>query len=158
MSRRRRDADAAHTSGPRGLVRVTLPLLRLVQRVRVLIADDEPLLRLLLRAQLELRGSHVVAEVASRAEVVDATSALCPDVAVLDYNLADGAVVDVLAGVRGTCPAAFVVVLSADAAELRRREVMAAGAHAYYEKTPDMVRRFPAWLAEQWRVHSGEAA
>lgn len=114
--------------------------------MRVLIADDEPLVRLLLRAQLELRGAEVVAEVEQVDRLVRVADAAEPDALILDFNLADGPVQPVIPELARRHPAAYLVVLSADAADVRREQVVAAGAHAYYEKTAELVRAFPAWL------------
>ena len=121
--------------------------------MRILIADDEPLLQLLLRAQFELRGAQIVAEVETAAAVADALAETHPDVAILDYNLADGPITTALPRARVVSPATFLVVLSADAADQRGAEVVAAGAHTYYEKTPDLVRAFPEWLENAHAEH-----
>ena len=117
--------------------------------IRVLLVDDEPQLRLLLRTQLELHGSfQVVAEAESVASVMDVTRDVRPELVVLDLNLIDGDAGSLVQEIRATSPSTVVVVLSAQSGDDRAAGVLRDGAHAYYEKRPGTIRQFPIWLAQ----------
>jgi response regulator NasT len=95
--------------------------------MRVLIADDQPLVRLDLRDQLERRGYDVCAEARDGAEAVALARASRPDVAVLDVRMPrlDG----IAAGRRLRDEAIPVVLLTGygrDAAAARAAEAGAA--------------------------------
>ena len=55
--------------------------------LRILIADDEPIIRLDLKKMLEDLGYDVVAELGDGAKAVEAARALKPDVAILDIKM-----------------------------------------------------------------------
>jgi len=55
--------------------------------LRILIADDEPIIRLDLKKMLEDLGYEVVAELGDGAKAVEAARALKPDVAILDIKM-----------------------------------------------------------------------
>ena len=55
--------------------------------IRILIADDEPIIRLDLKKMLEDLGYEVVAELGDGAKAVEAARALKPDVAILDIKM-----------------------------------------------------------------------
>jgi DNA-binding NarL/FixJ family response regulator len=57
--------------------------------VRVLIADDEPIMRDVARMACEEQGAEVVGEAATGREAVERTLALLPDILVLDLDLRD---------------------------------------------------------------------
>ncbi len=116
--------------------------------IRVLLVDDEPHLRLLLRAQLELNGGFsVVAEAELVSEVLETAASHLPDLVVLDLQLRDGDSGSLVAQLRALSPSATIVVLSAQASEVRAAQVLSDGAHAYYEKGTGTIRAFPTWLA-----------
>jgi CheY-like chemotaxis protein/anti-sigma regulatory factor (Ser/Thr protein kinase) len=81
--------------------------------VRVLLVEDDPDLRMVLRTELKLRGrADVVGEARTGGEAVDLAAALEPDVMVLDLGLPDVTPRELLAGVRRTCPTAGIVMFS----------------------------------------------
>ena len=114
-------------------------------RPRVVIVDDEPSLRMLLRVYLEEDFSVVEAE--------DGLSALerfaldKPDLVVLDLVMKGMYGLDVLSKLRELDPAARVIVLTADIQTSSRELVQSAGASAFINKpaTPaavvEMVQR-----------------
>jgi two-component system, response regulator PdtaR len=57
------------------------------QAMRVLIAEDETIIRLDLRGVLEKHGFHVVAEAANGAQAVELARTSAPDVVVLDLRM-----------------------------------------------------------------------
>lgn len=58
-----------------------------MEPLRILIADDEPIIRMDLRRMLENMGHVVIGEVGDGAQAVDSTRELKPDVAILDIKM-----------------------------------------------------------------------
>ena len=88
--------------------------------IRVLIADDIPELRTLLRTTLQGRGFQLVGEAGDGRETLALAVDREPDVVVLDLGMpgVDGS--DLVAELRLRAPAVRVVALSAFAAEAQR--------------------------------------
>lgn len=81
--------------------------------VRVLLVDDEPTMRIVLRTALEVRGRvDVVGEARTGGEAVRLAEDLQPDVVVLDLGLPDLSPRELLAGVRRASPTAGIVIFS----------------------------------------------
>lgn len=102
---------------------------------RVVIADDVPELRLLLRMALERDGAfEVVGEAGDGAEAIDRAGEQLPDLVVLDLSMPilDG--LEALPFIRQAAPDAQVVVLSGFSASKMEERALAAGAVAYLEK------------------------
>lgn len=92
--------------------------------VRVLIVDDVPELRHLVRTSLRLRGGfEVVGEAGDGEEAVELAGTLQPDVVVLDVGLPRLRGAELLTALRSAAPVAKVAVFTglADAADLRSR-------------------------------------
>jgi DNA-binding NarL/FixJ family response regulator len=80
---------------------------------RVLLVDDEPSIRTVLRTALRIRGRvDVVGEAATGGEAVRLAAALHPDVVVLDLGLPDLTPRELLTGVRRASPTAGIVIFS----------------------------------------------
>lgn|SRR6185503_713954 len=102
---------------------------------RVLVVDDEPLIRWSLRTGLSRRG-HQVAEAADGANALKLLSA-DPEqfhVVLLDYRLPDRQDLSLLRDVRRTCPSCAVIMMTAFADEQMRAEALACGARAVIDK------------------------
>lgn len=82
--------------------------------VSVLIADDDPLVRRVLRMALELQGYFVVE--ASNADDVIEAAVTRPDLVVLDINMPGGTVHHTLGGLRELHPGLPILVLSGESA------------------------------------------
>ena len=82
--------------------------------VSVLVADDDPLVRRVLRMALESQGYEVVA--AGDANEVIALAQHHRDLAVLDINMPGGTVHDTMCSLRELQPDLPILVLSGDAA------------------------------------------
>ena len=81
--------------------------------IRVLIVDDVPEVRRLVKTALRFRGMFtVVGEAASGAEAIARTTELRPDIVVLDIGLPDIAGRDVLTTIRERVPTTKVVVFT----------------------------------------------
>lgn len=99
--------------------------------VSVLIADDDPLVRRVLRMALEAQGYRVL-EAADASEVLS-VAVPRPDLVVLDINMPGGTVRETLGGLRELHPHLPILVLSgesvapvdlpADAAEFARKPI-----------------------------------
>lgn len=100
--------------------------------LRVLVVDDQPDLRMLLRMQLELDGHEVVGEAGDGREALAGALRLTPDVIVLDRHLPDGSGLDLMDRLRAASPGVRVIVFSADpeGGETAAR----AGADAFLDK------------------------
>ena len=99
----------------------------------VLVADDDPDIRQLVRLRLE-RSGYTVISAGDGAEALDLAAANVPDIAILDVampNLSGLEVTRVLRERYATMP---VILLTARARESDVREGAAAGADAYITK------------------------
>jgi len=82
-------------------------------RLRVLVVDDEPLIRWSLVETLEQAG-HGVVEASDAASAIRAVTATGPfDVVVLDYRLPDSNDLNLLRAIRKLAPHAAVVMMTA---------------------------------------------
>lgn len=102
--------NLAHQNG-------TLP-----RRLRVLVVEDETLLSLSLESMLEDWGHDQVGSVADGAEAVRLARELCPDLVLMDINLAgemDG--VTAAAEIRAFCDARIVFMTAYSADDLATR-------------------------------------
>ena len=114
---------------------------------RVLVVDDEPQILRALRINLSVRGYDVVTA-ASGAAALRAAAERPPDVIVLDLGLPDMDGTEVLAGLRGWCPAP-VIVLSARTDSADKVEALDAGADDYVTKpfgTDELLARMRAMV------------
>jgi DNA-binding NtrC family response regulator len=88
-------------------------MIRNSSRLRVLVVDDEPLIRWSLCETLEQSG-HVVAEAGDAESALRAVSADEPfDVVLLDYRLPDSNDLNLLATIRRLTPASAVIMMTA---------------------------------------------
>lgn len=103
-------------------------------RYRIVVAEDNELIRELLAQQLLELGHTVVGKARNGIEVVDVVSAVRPDVAIIDRGLP---IQDGLAASRAIADRAptAVVVLSAYMSDIDpEEEALAAGAHSFLAK------------------------
>jgi diguanylate cyclase (GGDEF)-like protein/PAS domain S-box-containing protein len=105
--------------------------------IRVLIADDIPELRTLLRTTLKGRGFELVGEAGDGHGTLALAADREPDVVVLDLGMPGVDGLDLIAELRRRVPAVRVVALSAFAAEDVARQALDRGAHAYLDKEVD---------------------
>jgi DNA-binding NarL/FixJ family response regulator len=103
--------------------------------VRILIADDHPIVRRGLRTLLETkRGWKICGEVGNGREAVARTKRLKPDVAILDIGMPGLNGVEVTRQIRKVSPKTEILILSAHGSETLVREVVDAGARGYLVK------------------------
>jgi DNA-binding NarL/FixJ family response regulator len=109
--------------------------------LRILIADDHPLIRLALRRDLERGGLEVCAEARTGAEAVEAALRERPDLCLLDIQMPEGGLA-VTAAIRRSLPTAKVVLITAIPDENGVLAAARAGADGYLAKDVDR-RRLP---------------
>lgn len=103
--------------------------------IRVLLAEDQTMVRGALAALLALEGDiHIVAEVARGDEVVTAALAAQPDVALLDIEMPGGDGLTAAAQVRSELPSCRVLILTTFGRPGYLRRAMESGAVGFLLK------------------------
>lgn len=102
--------------------------------MRVLLVDDEPSLRKVMRRVLERRGLEVVGEAGDGQEAVDKCRELNPDVVVLDVRMPTMDGLTALKAIKALSPSPRVVMNSAYEDDAFKRDAAAAGAAAFLLK------------------------
>jgi len=103
--------------------------------LRILIVDDTPEIRLLMRVALQEDGRfEVVGEAADGSEAVEMASREKPDAILLDLAMPVMDGLQAIPKIRENSPDSKIVVLTAFDAPRMLDETMAAGAHDYIEK------------------------
>jgi DNA-binding NarL/FixJ family response regulator len=106
------------------------------RRIRVVVADDTPDMRLLLRVAMERRDDvDLVGEAANGLEAIDLVAALHPDLLVLDLAMPVMDGLSALPRLADVAPETRVVILSAMPVERFEAYALAAGAAAFVEKS-----------------------
>lgn len=108
--------------------------------MRVLIADNQPKVRFALRVTLERQpGLKTIGEVVDAADLVSQVQVVCPDLAIIDWELPGMPIAELISALRQNCRTARVIVLSGHP-ETRERAI-AAGANAFVCKcdAPDVL-------------------
>ena len=101
--------------------------------MRILVADDEPNVRYALRSLMDERPEYrIVAEAVDAEKLLAQTEAACPDLVLLDWELAGLAADDMRVTLRKLCPDLWIIVLSGRPEE--RVAALAAGADAFVSK------------------------
>lgn len=107
----------------------------------VLVADDTPELRLVVRMLLERAGGFdVVAEASDGHEAIELAERHRPDVVLLDLTMPRLSGADALHRIREVSPRSVVIVLTGYQRHERIEELLKGGAHAALEKS-DLPRR-----------------
>jgi DNA-binding NarL/FixJ family response regulator len=104
---------------------------------RVLLCDDSPQIRELVRIVLELEGNEVVSEADNGRDAVDEAERLQPDVVVLDLSMPVMDGLEALPEIRRVAPSARIVVLSGFDNERLVSQALALGADYYVPKGGD---------------------
>jgi DNA-binding NarL/FixJ family response regulator len=105
-------------------------------KIRILIADDHPLLREGVIAVIAQQPDMEIAgEAASGPEAVEAHRKLHPDVTLLDLRMPEMSGVEVLTAIRGESPFARVIILTTYAGDAQAVAALRAGASAYLLKS-----------------------
>jgi DNA-binding NarL/FixJ family response regulator len=102
-------------------------------RPSLLIADDDPLVRYVLRAQLE-DSYRIVALAADATEAVALAEEHRPDAALIDVEMPAGGAREAVPRIAACSPHTSIVILSADESRHVVLELLRAGAMAYVRK------------------------
>jgi len=127
-----------------------------VNRAKVLIVDDEPHIRLLLRAALE-RSNYEIAEAAGGREAVDRIIGWQPEVVLLDLGLPDRDGLELIPVIRKQSTATLLVISARDATA-QKVAALDLGADDYVTKpfdTEELLARLRAALRH--RMSAGGA-
>ncbi|MDP9022760.1 MAG: response regulator transcription factor [Actinomycetota bacterium] len=112
-----------------------------VSTMSVLVVDDAPELRLVVRMLLERAGGfEVVAEASDGQEAIELAEEHHPDVVLLDLTMPRLSGADALPRIREVSPRSVVIVLTGYQRDERIDELIAGGAHGALEKS-DLPRR-----------------
>lgn len=107
----------------------------MTSRIRVLLADDHPLVRAGLRASLQqAEGINLVGEVANGVDVLPSCINLTPDVVLLDLHMPGPPPQETVALLRARHPQIKVIILTAYDDEAYVRSMLAVGVHGYVLK------------------------
>lgn len=142
----------------------------MAEPIRVLIADDHPLLRDGIAALIaNCNDIVVVAQAESGQEAITAHRQQRPDVTLMDLQLPDMDGVDAIVAIKNETPNARVIVLTTYSGDTRAKKALKAGARAYLLKNHarrdllEMIRRVHAGqkyidpeVAGEIAEHSGE--
>jgi len=118
----------------------------------VLVVDDEPAIRRLLRTSLAAQGYRIV-EAADGAEALDAAAREKPDLLILDLGLPDMSGIDIIREVRRSS-AVPIIVLSVREDERGKVEALDLGADDYMTKpfgTDELVARIRTALRHRFQ-------
>jgi DNA-binding NarL/FixJ family response regulator len=101
--------------------------------MRILLADAQAKVRFALRVLLERQpGFEIVGEAASTEELLTYTTSQCPDLILLDWELAGAFVARLMLALRCDCPDLHVIALSGRPEA--RREALASSVSAFVSK------------------------
>jgi DNA-binding NarL/FixJ family response regulator len=106
-----------------------------IQNLRIVIADDHPVLRAGLRSLLEARGWSVVAEASEGLEAVEKVTATKPNVTILDMRMPGLNGLEVTREIIQREKNARVLILTVDQTDSLIREALAAGARGVIWKS-----------------------
>lgn len=104
---------------------------------RVLVVENQRLVRQGIRSELSDHDGLVVTEVSNGADAIAAASEQRPDVVVLDFELPDRPGSEVCAAILDRHPSTAIIVLSEHADEASVRSALDAGARAYLLRDAD---------------------
>lgn len=107
-----------------------------LQKIRILIADDHPVLRRGLKALIEEEPDmEVVGEAGNGLEAVQLAERLRPDVVIMDISMPELDGLEATRRIREHSPSTYVLILTVHAHERYLFPVLKAGASGYVRKT-----------------------
>jgi CheY-like chemotaxis protein len=118
---------------------------------RILVVDDSGAFRRTAAELLLLRGYEVLASVGDGRAAVDAAGRACPDGVLLDVNLPDTDGLAVARALATVCPAARIVLTSADVEDVPAAELTQCKAAAFVPKDELAVIDLTRWFGADGR-------
>lgn len=118
-------------------------VMEIKKTIRVILADDHPMVRRGIRRILEKSSNIcVIGEAGTGAAAIHLAHELMPDVLVLDIELPDMKGYEVARELRRRLPSLYILVLSACDDDHFNQEMLRTGAHAYLSKgeKPEKIR------------------
>jgi DNA-binding NarL/FixJ family response regulator len=104
-------------------------------RLRVVLADDQPILRQGLRAILDAEPDlEVIGEASNMQDVIALSRRLLPDVVITDVAFSNGIEVQAISQLRRESPGVRVLLLTGHSCQECMRAAMTAGVHGYILK------------------------
>lgn len=101
---------------------------------RILLADDVPAIRKVVRALLEQEGFEVIGEAGDGQEAVRLAQALCPDVAILDLSMPGLNGLEAAREIQQACPRTHQILLTVCTEEHHIVAALRAGIRGYVVK------------------------
>jgi DNA-binding NarL/FixJ family response regulator len=124
------------------------------QAIRVLVVDDQPLIRMVLKLALTSQNAiTIVAEASTARGAETAAAALLPDIILMDIDLPDGNGIDATARICGIQNNSRVIMFSSHDGEDYIRRSFAAGAVGYCIKKAMRTKKLVSAILS---VHAGE--
>ena len=103
--------------------------------IRVLLVDDQPVVRRGLRVRFQLEPDiQVIGEASTGSEALTLAQILTPDVVLMDIEMPDIDGIEATVALRTVVPQSIVVILSIHTDRQTRMKAQAAGAVAFVEK------------------------
>src|SRR5690349_14801167 len=102
--------------------------------VTVVLADDDPLVRTVLRQTLQAGGLAVIGEATTGREAIELATHYRPDVLLIDLVMPEGGALEVAGAVRAASPETAIVVLTGHPDEEAAVDVLRAGASGFLTK------------------------
>ena len=107
-------------------------------KIRIILADDHPLLRKALKSTLEEQADfEVIAEAKDGEEVVDAAMKLVPDVLIMDISMPKLNGLEATKIIKANCPTIAILVLTIHNDNEHIIGILQAGAGGYLTKSVD---------------------
>ncbi|THB69676.1 MAG: response regulator [Gammaproteobacteria bacterium] len=120
----------------------------------MMIAEDENIIRMLLKAVAKETGFEVVAEAENGREAVDIFRVVKPDITLMDINMPKLTGLEALEKIHETNPGACVIMLTSVADMDSVRKAIDLGAANYILKdTP--VEEIEEMIRDTWTLHCG---
>ena len=119
----------------------------------MMIAEDENIIRMLLKAVARETGFEVVAEAANGNEAVDMFKAVKPDITLMDINMPKLTGLEALKKIHDTDPSSCVIMMTSVADMDSVRNAIEFGAANYILKdTP--IEEMEQMIMETWKNHN----